>query len=174
MARSKRRHKRAGWACASSLALSLAGCTALSGLQSWMRPPAPKPPPSTPVLSMAPAPAPQSQAMSPPPVPHVSTHHHGKPAHSAPTPSAPPLITSDSGPGQEDRLRAQAAIDTAQRQLQLASHSNGPQMGSARAMIASAQQAFADQDYLSARSLAQKASVLVSQSASTPVATPSP
>jgi len=84
------------------------------------------------------------------------------------------VISSNSGLGQQDRLVAQAAIDAAQRQLQLAGPSNRAGLGTARAMIASAQQAFADQDYLSARSLAQKASVLVSQSASTPSATPSP
>jgi len=83
------------------------------------------------------------------------------------------VISSDSGLGQEDRLIAQAAIDAAQRQLQSVGPANRAQLGTARAMIASARQAFADQDYLSARSLAQKASVLVSQSTSTPTATPS-
>lgn len=157
------------------LVTTLAGCSAMHGLGRLLGISQPRS--ATPSATAAPP----VQAQPPstvmiPPTGEEQPHEH--PARSKP-PKAPPkpapVVTSTSSPSEEavNQQQARQAIDAAQGRMEQAAHTDpDAKLDIVRSMIASAQQAFDDHDYLTARSLARKASVLAGQAAAQSTPTP--
>ncbi len=168
-----------GTIIAGLMTLGILGCGTQSGSYSSIWPASlfhstPAPPPEPPRTTRRAAPAvraeelgeeqPENENAEQPPKPHRASS-------AAPAPESTPEIpraTVTSTANAVTREEAEAAISQVNKRLALAQGSAAPgadssAMGVVRRLRDNAQQAFAEQDYLTARSLAQKASVLAAR-----------
>ena len=177
--------KYCGALIAGLMALGMVGCGTQSGGYSSLWPAslfhsAPPAPPASPAPPVSPqttrraAPAARTEELGQEQPGNENTEQPPKPSHAsspAPAPestSEKPRPTVTSSANAVTREEAEAAISQVNKRLALAqggtpSGADASEIGVVRTLRDNAQQAFAEQDYLTARSLAQKASVLAAR-----------